>query len=357
MSKFTPLYDTHVALGGKIVDFAGFMLPIQYPAGILAEHKAVRAAAGIFDVSHMGEVELEGPGAFDTIQKLFSNDMTGMADGQVCYTLMCNDAGGVVDDVLVYRVSDTKYMVVVNASNCEKDVKWIGGHLGENVTMRDISAETGQIALQGPAAEAILAKVLAPENIPAKNYTFTPDREISGVKCLVSRTGYTGEDGFEIYAAAVEIARIYGELLVAGTPLGLLPAGLGARDTLRLEAAMPLYGHELTEDFPADEVSLNHFIKHTKDFIGSAALKTHTPAHKRIGVKPTDRGIAREGAEVFADGRKIGFVTSGTHSPTLGFPIAMLRVSKDFTGETVKIDVRGRMLKAEVVKMPFYKRA
>ena len=356
MPKTTPLYDTHVRLGGKIVDFAGYLLPIQYASGIITEHKAVRTAAGLFDVSHMGEVELEGPGAFATVQRLFTNDLAGMVDGQARYSLMCNDAGGVVDDVLVYRFSETKYMVVVNASNCEKDVAWIAKHLGEDVAMRDVSDETGQIALQGPMASAILEKVLPAEFIPVKNYTFTPDCTISGVKCLVSRTGYTGEDGFEIYAASADIAKIYGELLVAGVPLGLMPAGLGARDTLRLEASMPLYGHELTDDFFADEVSLNFCVKHTKDFIGSAALKSHTPAFKRIGVKLTDRGIAREGADVYADGQKIGVVTSGTHSPTLGYPIAMLRVAKDFAGESVEIDVRGRMLKAEIVKMPFYKR-
>ncbi len=357
MPKKTPLYDTHVALGGKVVDFAGFLLPIQYETGIIAEHKAVREAAGLFDVSHMGEVMLSGPGALATIQNLFSNDMSGMADGQVRYTLMCNDVGGVVDDVLVYRYSDEKYLVVVNASNCEKDVAWIGGHLGEHTVMENISDATGQIALQGPAAEAIMEKLVPAENTPMKNYTFAPEVEIAGVCCLLSRTGYTGEDGFEIYTSADEIAKVYDAVMEAGSPLGLIPTGLGARDTLRLEAGMPLYGHELGEDIPANEVSLNYFIKHTKPFIGGTALQAHTPEYKRIGVMLIDRGIAREGADVFAPGGdKIGTVTSGTHSPTLGAAIAVLRVSKDFTGDTVEIDVRGRRLKAEVVKLPFYKR-
>lgn len=357
MPKQTPLYDTHVRLGGKIVDFAGFMLPIQYEAGIIAEHNAVRQQAGLFDVSHMGEVLLTGQGALATIQNLFTNDFTDMADGQVRYTLMCNDAGGVVDDVLVYRFAADAYLVVVNASNCEKDVAWIAAHLGEDTEMEDFSDTLGQIALQGPAAAAIIEKLAPAEDIPAKNYTFSRDVEIAGALCTLSRTGYTGEDGFEIYAYASEISRVYDAVLEAGRPLGLIPAGLGARDTLRLEAGMPLYGHELGEDIPADEVGLNYFIKRTKPFLGLAALEAHTPEFKRIGVRLTDRGIAREGAEVFIpDGEKIGTVTSGTHSPTLGVAIAVLRVRKDFTGDTVEIDVRGRRLKAEVVKLPFYKR-
>ncbi|MDO4550244.1 MAG: glycine cleavage system aminomethyltransferase GcvT [Planctomycetia bacterium] len=357
MQKFTSLYDTHVALNGKMVDFAGFMLPIQYAEGILAEHKAVRTAAGLFDVSHMGEVLLEGAGVLETLQRLFSNEMAGMVDGQARYTLMCNETGGVVDDVLVYRFSDTKYMVVVNAANCEKDVQWIGSHLGKDTQMTDISSRVAQIALQGPAAEAIIAKLFAQENIPQKNYTFVPDLELSGMKCLLSRTGYTGEDGFEIYSASEDMPKIWDLVYKTGAAYGLKPAGLGARDTLRLEASMPLYGHELGETIPANEVALNYFIKFTKDFIGSDALQAHLPEYKRVGVRLTDRGIAREGADVYADGKKIGVVTSGTHSPTLGVSIAMLRILKDFEGQTVEIEVRGRRLKAEVVKMPFYKRA
>lgn len=355
MSKRTPLYEAHLRHGGKMVDFGGFELPIQYEGGLIAEHNAVRQAAGLFDVSHMGEFELTGKTAFDTIQNLVSNDMTGMEPGQCRYTMMLNERGGIVDDFIVYKFDGDRYWLVVNAGNTPKDDEWVKKRLLPGTKYVNRSDEFGQLALQGPRAESILVKIVAEKELPQANYTFTRAK-ICGVECVVSRTGYTGEDGFEIYCPAAKTEEIFEKLLDAGKADGLIPCALGARDTLRFEAAMPLYGHELNEDFLATEVGLNIFIKMDKDFIGKKALAENPPKYKRKGVKLIDRGIAREHSDVYAGGRKIGFVTTGTHSPTLGYAIAMVRIEKDFDGDTVEIDVRGRRLKAQVIKMPFYKR-
>ncbi len=341
MSKRTPLYEAHLRHGGKMVDFGGFELPIQYESGLIAEHNAVRQNAGLFDVSHMGEFDISGEGAFATIQNLVSNDMTGMEKGQCRYTLMLNDNGGIVDDFIVYKFGDTHYWLVVNAGNTPKDDEWVKKHLLPDTKYVNRSDEFGQLALQGPKAEKILLKLVKSELMPKANYTFTDGVDICGAKCVVSRTGYTGEDGFEIYCPADKTEKIFEKLLETGAADGLIPCALGARDTLRFEAAMPLYGHELNEDFLATEVGLNIFIKMDKDFIGKKALQSNAPEH----------------CDVYDGERKIGFVTTGTHSPTLGQAIAMVRIEKDFNGDTVEIDVRGKRLRAEVVKMPFYKRS
>ena len=359
MGKRTPLYENHLAHGGKIVEFGGFELPVEYEATRLtAEHMAVRTKCGLFDVSHMGEFEIKGPAATETIQLLMANDISDMYDGQVRYTMMLNENGGIVDDLLVYRFNENYYYLVVNAGNCEKDAKWVESRMLPNATFRNLSETIGQVALQGPLAEKILLKLVPQDAIPTKYYSFVQNTALMGINCIISRTGYTGEDGFEIYSPAEKIGEIFEKLLEVGAEDGLVPCGLGARDTLRFEACMPLYGHELNEDFLATEVGLNIFIKMDKpNFIGKQALLEKTPVYKRKGVEIVDKGIAREGCDVYdTEGNLIGKVTTGTMSPLFKKAIAMVRILKSYMGEEVVIDVRGRKLKAKIVEMPFYKR-
>ncbi len=359
MEKKTPLYDCHVAAGGKMVPFAGYLMPIQYGMGIIAEHNAVRNKAGLFDVSHMGELELTGPDALANANHLVTNDCSQLATGQVCYSPYCNDKGGFIDDLLVYKKSEDCYLLVVNASNRDKDYAWAKDHVFGDVVLTDVSDATAQLALQGPLAEKILAKITPQEGIPEKYYTFIDHVMVNGVPCLVSRTGYTGEDGFEIYCKTADAAGLWNKLLEVGKEDGLIPAGLGARDTLRLEAGMPLYGHEMDDDILPKEVGLSMFVKMDKaDFIGKAAIEAATPRYRRIGLKLLDRGISRDGDKVFLREEEIGFVTSGTMSPTFGYAIAMARVAvgKVEKGDTIEVEVRGRKLKAEVIPVMFYKR-
>lgn len=357
--KKTALYEKHLALGGKMVEFAGYSMPVQY-AGVIAEHLAVRKQAGLFDVSHMGELLLSGEKALDTLQMLLSNDMAGMPLGSCRYSPMCNQQGGVVDDLIVYRLNEQEYLLVVNASNHEKDREWIAAHLVEGMQMNDISDTTAELALQGPAASAILGKLADASLLPEKYYTFTPQVQVADVSCLVSRTGYTGEDGYELYCKAEDAPSLWDALLDAGAEEGLVPCGLGARDTLRLEAAMPLYGHEMSDEITPLEAGIGSFVKRDKpDFIGKAALlEKGDPTRRRTGLRVMDRGIAREGAEVFVDGQKVGVVTSGTQLPYLGYAgaMALMDVAHREPGAVVEVDVRGRRLKAEVVKLPFYKK-
>jgi aminomethyltransferase len=361
MERKTPLYDCHTAANGKIVSFAGYLLPVQYETGVIAEHMAVRTHAGLFDVSHMGEVHLSGPGAPASLERLFTNSFITMHDGQARYSPMCNERGGVVDDVLVYRFAEDDYWVVVNAANREKDVAWMKAHITANTVLEDISDNVAQLALQGPKAEEILRGLCNEALIPPKYYTFTPKMNVAGIECLVSRTGYTGEDGFELYCAPENAPALWNALLAAGAPHGLIPCGLGARDTLRLEAAMPLYGHEMDEDTTPLEAALDFAVRLKKpDFIGKAAIEERLPlTRRRVGLEITGRGIAREHCAVFADGRQIGQTTSGTHCPYLGKPVAMAILDIGFTqpGTAVEIDVRGRKVTAQVVALPFYKRA
>lgn len=350
--KRTSLYNAHVKHGGKIVEFAGYELPIQYETGIITEHNAVRNAAGLFDVSHMGEFMVEGSGAIETINNLITNDVALMTPGGVIYSLMCNEKGGVVDDLLVYKFTDTRFLLVVNAANIAKDYKWVEEHLLTNTTLKDISEEVGQIALQGPKSEEVLSKLLPVEQQPSKNYTFV-ETKILGVDCILSRTGYTGEDGFEIYCDPSKIEPIFEALLKAGEKDGVIPCGLGCRDTLRFEAGMPLYGHELSDTIPANEVGLSFCIKMSKpQFIGKDALESHPAKYIRRGVILTDKGIAREHALVFKEGREVGYVTTGTFSPTNNVAMAMVRVEKGLDSP-VEIEVRNKRLKADFIKLPF----
>lgn len=352
--KYTPFYEKILADGGKMVEFSGYMMPVQFPNGIIFEHKAVRERAGLFDVSHMGEIMLKGSASLAFLQKICTNNMADMPIGRARYSPVTNFSGGIVDDILVYRMSEEVYMLVVNAGNAEKMVAWVNENLIAGADAEDISGKTAQLALQGPKAIDIISTIFESKDIPEKNYTFSVTRLFDS-EVILSRTGYTGEDGFEIYCGKEIAERVYDLLKEKGEPFGMALCGLGARDTLRLEAAMPLYGHEMNEETKANEIGLNFFIKMDKEFNGKSALGI--PKNKRIGLKLIDKGIARDGAEVYSGEEKIGMVTSGTHSPTLGYAIAMARVRADFDGGEVAVDVRGRRLKAEVTPLPFYKKS
>lgn len=360
MEAKTPLYQTHVDLGGKIVDFAGWLLPIQYAGGITAEHIAVRTAAGLFDVSHMGELMLTGKEALLNVQKLMTNDLSGMYDGQVKYSPMCNDEGGIIDDLLVYKLNDEAYLLVVNASNRQKDANWIKGRIFGACAFEDLSPSYAQLALQGPKADKIIKKLCRGEELPVKYYSFTESMEVAGLPCLVSKTGYTGEDGYELYTAAENAVELWEALMRAGEEEGLIPCGLGARDTLRLEAGMPLYGHEMADDISPFEAGIGFFVKLDKeDFIGKKALETKKePTRIRVGLELLARGIARQGYAVLLDGEKIGEVTSGTMAPYLKKAVAMALAEKGRLGEgdRVNLEVRGRLLEAKLTKIPFYKK-
>lgn len=361
MDKKTPLYDTHVKYGGKIVPFAGYLLPVQYKTGVIAEHMAVRTACGLFDVSHMGEFLLEGPDAVRNLNHLLTNDYTTMYDGQARYSPMCNEQGGVVDDLIAYKVRENHYFIVVNAANIEKDFAWMQAHISGDVTFRNISEEVGQLALQGPKAKEILEKLVPEESIPKKYYSANFSGEINGIRCVLSRTGYTGEAGYELYTPADRAAELWELLLTAGAEEGLIPCGLGARDTLRLEAAMPLYGHEMNDEISPIEAGLGTFVKLGKEeFVGKAALEAKgEPKRVRVGLRVTGRGIIREHEDIYANGAKIGQSTSGTHCPYLKAPLAMALIDAAYStpGTAVEADVRGRRVAAEVVPLPFYKRA
>jgi aminomethyltransferase len=360
MELKTPLYDCHVACKGKIVPFAGYLLPVQYETGVITEHMAVRTKAGLFDVSHMGETLFFGKDALANIQKLVTNDCTGMYDGQARYSPMCNGEGGVVDDLIVYRMSEEKYMIVVNAANRHKDVQWMQSHLFGDVTFQDVSDDFAQIALQGPKSQEILQKLAVPESIPLKYYSCVEHGVAAGIPCIVSKTGYTGEDGFELYCASQDAPALWNALLKAGEEYGLIPCGLGARDTLRLEAAMPLYGHEMDDGITPLETGLGFAVKMQKeDFIGKKALvEKGIPTKKRVGIRMTGRGIAREHCDVYAGEKQIGHTTSGTFCPFLGYAAAMALIEADSAvlGSAVQIDVRGKKIEAEIVKLPFYKK-
>ena len=360
MELKTALYETHLKYGGKMVPFAGYLLPVQYGSGIIAEHMAVRQKCGLFDVSHMGEVLCQGPAALENLNHLLTNDFTSLGDGRVRYSPMCNGQGGVVDDLLVYRVKEGCYLLVVNASNKDKDFAWMQAHQLPGATFTDISGTVSQLALQGPLAREILARVADPKDIPEKYYSFVARGQAAGIPCLISKTGYTGEDGYELYCAWADGPRLWEALMDAGRELGLIPCGLGARDTLRLEAAMPLYGHEMDDTVTPLEAGLDFAVKLQKpEFVGRQALLDRgEPQVVRVGLQVTGRGIIREHEPVFADGRQIGHTTSGTHCPYLGRPVAMALVERAYAqpGQAVEAEVRGRRVAAEVVPLPFYKR-
>ena len=352
----TPLAETHRRLGARMVPFAGFEMPVQYTS-ILEEHRAVRERAGLFDVSHMGEIHLSGPGAVASVERLVSCPVASLQPGRVRYGLLCNEEGGVVDDVTVYRLADDALFLCVNASNIEKDYRWIVRHAGEGAKVEDRSDRFGLLALQGPASAAILAK-LATLPPALKRFRFF-EGAVADAPALISRTGYTGSDGFELYVQAEDTVRVWNALLETGRPLGLLPCGLGARDTLRLEAALPLYGHELDDTTSPLEAGLGRFVKREAGgFLGAEAIERRAkePATRALaGFVVEDRGIARSEYPILHRGERVGVVTSGAPSPTLGKSIGLGYVPPALAAPDTRIEIgiRERAVAARIVATPF----
>lgn len=362
MELRTALYDAHVKAGGKMVPFAGYCLPVQYePTGVIKEHLAVRNQAGLFDVSHMGEILCQGKDALANLEKLLTNRFENMVDGQARYSLMCNEKGGVVDDLIVYKRKDNDYFIVVNAANKEKDFDWMLKHQFGDVKFENVSDQYSQIALQGPKAMDILRKLTKEEYIPTKYYHAVFDAVVGGMPCIVSKTGYTGEDGVELYLKNEYTEKMWVLLLENGKEEGLVPCGLGARDTLRMEASMPLYGHEMNDEITPLETGLNFAVKMDKpDFIGKAAIEAKgEPKIQRVGLKVIGRGIIREEQDVLLNGEVIGHTTSGTQAPFLNMPVGMALLDARYTevGTKLEVDVRGRKVEVEIIPLPFYKRA
>lgn len=365
MLKRTPLHPLYARYGARTVGFAGWELPVQF-GGILEEHAAVRERAGLFDVSHMGRIELSGPHAAEAVQRLVTNDVDRLEPGRAMYALMCNEQGGIVDDLIVYRTAPHRFLLVVNAANAEKDLahmrRVLAGWTG--VEVRDRSADYALLALQGPRAAEILARVAEPADAVGslRPFQLREGVRIAGIPCSVARTGYTGEDGFEIFCPPGEAPDLWESLMEAGRPDGLVPAGLGARDTLRFEASFPLYGNELTEETNPLEVGLDRFVKLEKDFVGRPALlavRERGPGRRLVGLELLERGIARHGYEVTdGRGRVVGHVTSGTQAPTLGKSLAMALVPANLAaaGTELGVVVHGRERRARVVDLPFYRR-
>ena len=361
----TPLNSTHRAMGGRMVEFGGWDMPVQYPAGTVAEHLRTRTAAGLFDVSHMGEIEVRGGEAISFINRLVSNDATKLIDDQAQYSALTTPDGTVIDDLLVYRLREDHLLLVVNAGTTDKDWEWIKSHdQGESVELRNASSEYCQLALQGPQAISILQQLTDLPLAEIKYYHFHQG-QVDGVRSIVSRTGYTGEDGFEVYAAPDKAEQLWKKILDAGnfgSEQGVLPCGLAARNTLRLEAGMCLYGHEITEQTTLLEANLGWITKLNKGpFIGRDPLakqKAEGIKRKLVGFEITDRGIARDDQEIFIDGQRAGRVTSGSPAPFLKKNIGMayLPVAQAEIGQRFNVDVRGKMVAGEVVALPFYKR-
>ncbi|MDQ0208996.1 glycine cleavage system aminomethyltransferase GcvT [Alkalicoccobacillus murimartini] len=360
--KRTPLFDLYQDSNAKTIDFGGWDLPVHF-SSIKDEHEAVRTKAGLFDVSHMGEFEVEGKDSLAFLQKLLTNDLSKLDDGQAIYTAMCYENGGTVDDLLVYKKTDEKYLVVVNASNIEKDWEWMIQYKPESVSMKNVSDEIALLAIQGPKAEGILQKQTDSTLADIRPFRFKENVVVAGVEALVSRTGYTGEDGFELYIKSEDAAAVWKELLEAGKNEGLIPAGLGARDTLRFEAKLALYGQELTKDISPLEAGIGFAVKVNKEdeFVGQAALKKQKEeglTRKLVGIEMLDKGIPRAGYEVFVENQSIGFVTTGTQSPTLKKNVGLALLDRTYTelGTKVEVQVRKKRIAAEVVSTPFYKR-
>jgi aminomethyltransferase len=358
-AKRTPLYEVHRELGARLIDFGGWEMPVQYQ-GILEEHRAVRERVGLFDVSHMGELEVTGPGALAALQRLTPNDVARLADGRIHYSAFLTDRGTFVDDLLVYRRAPNSYLLVVNASNTAKDFAWAREGAGSGAKVEDHSDRYALIAVQGPKAAALLRPLSDPDPTTLKYYAFL-NGSVLGLPALISRTGYTGEDGFELYISPAAAPKMFRELLEAGKPYGIAPCGLGARDTLRLEAKMALYGNDIDDTVTPWEADLGWIVRMDKgEFVGRGALarqKAEGVPRSLVGFEMVDRGIARHGYPA-RTAKGPGVVTSGTHSPTLGRPIglALLPAAAGGVGESFEVDIRGRAGQARVVETPFYRR-
>lgn len=349
MEKKTPLYEEHLKLGGKMVNFAGFLMPIQYPTGIIAEHLHVRNQVGMFDVSHMGEILIQGSKAGEFLDYLLSSRISTLKANQIKYGMLLNEAGGVIDDLLVYCISEKEYLLVVNASNLAKDLDWINLNNTFGVVVNDISEKTAVIAVQGPLSGVVLTELGFP--LPHKKYTFTSFSDHA--EYLISKTGYTGELGYEIYLGHKSAQKLWQNLL----NLDVLPCGLGARDTLRLEAGLPLYGHELKADITPLEAGLSYFVDLEKaDFIGKKALGV-APQKKLIGFKLEGRAIARDDMIINQGTNEVGVVTSGTFSPSLkqGIGMALIDSTLD-TYDDLTVPIRNKLEKINIVKLPFVKK-
>jgi aminomethyltransferase len=365
--KKTALNAAHRQLGGRMVEFGGWDMPVQYPAGTMTEHLRTRTRAGLFDVSHMGEIDVRGVDAIAFVNRIASNDATKLVDGQAHYSALTTPEGTVIDDLLVYRFAEDHLLLVVNAGTTDKDWEWISSHqkAGDNLELRNVSGEFCQIALQGPEALSILQQLTQTPLAEIKYYHFR-EGQVDGVNSIISRTGYTGEDGFEVYAAPDKAEQLWNKMLDGGnfgSDEGVLPCGLAARNTLRLEAGMCLYGHEIDETTTLLEANLGWITKLNKgDFIGREPLakqKEEGVKQKLVGFEMSDRGIARDGQDVFIEGQQRGRVTSGSPAPFLKKNIGMAYVPVEFanTGQAIEIDVRGKRVGAQIVPLPFYKRA
>lgn len=359
--KRTPLFDEYAKYGGKTIDFGGWELPVQF-SSIKEEHDAVRNRAGLFDVSHMGEIFVEGPDALNYLQKLLSNDISKIAIGGAQYSAMCYENGGVVDDLLTYRLDEDRYLLCVNAANIEKDYDWMLSKAEGDVTITNKSDEYAQIALQGPLSEEVLQTLTDTNLQTIKYFKFQENVNIAGHSVLVSRSGYTGEDGFELYGTPAAIAHLWNKILEAGKDKGVVPAGLGARDTLRFEVCLPLYGQELSQDISPLEAGIGFAVKLNTDFIGRDSLakqKEEGLARKIVGIEMAGKGIPRHGYKVFKDGVEIGEVTTGTQSPMTKRNIGLVLIDAKFAelGKEVEVEIRNKFIPAVIVETPFYKRA
>lgn len=354
MPKKTPLNSCHTDLNAKIVDFKGWEMPVFY-TNIIDEHTATRTKAGLFDICHMGEFTVEGKNALKFLERVMTNNISRLKIKQALYTCMCYENGCVVDDLFVYRIGEDEYMLVVNASNVEKDFEWLNKNKIEDVKIIDISEKTAKIDIQGPLAEKILQKLTDFDLSEIKRFDYK-NVEISGANVMCSRSGYTGERGFELFFDKEYAEKIWNEIMESGKDFGLKPIGLGARDTLRIEACYSLYGHEINEDVTPTEAGLKFVVKMDKDFIGKEALQKDGE-RKLVCFKLKERGIPRENYDILKNGEKIGFVTSGTFSPTfkVGLGMALVKNGDIKVNDEIEIEIRERKLKASIVERPFYK--
>ena len=355
----TAIFNLHRQLGARMTAFGGFEMPVSY-SGIIDEHRAVRSRAGIFDLGHMGEFELRGGAGLELLERALTNSAARLEAGRAQYTLMCTSEGGTIDDLIVYRLDDARYMLCVNASNTAADREWMIQLGADKAGFRDVSEETGLIAIQGPLAQNIV-KRLTPAPLESMRRFAVIEAEVAGTLCVVARTGYTGEDGFELFIEAVAASALFSAILEAGTSVGVLPCGLGARDTLRMEAGLPLYGHELDRNTSPLEAGLGTFIKFGRDFVGAAALANQQRnglKRRLVGVRTVDgKSIPRQGYRIFTGEREIGAMTSGTFAPSFNRPLGMGYLAAA-AGEpaSVEVEIRNHRVAADIVGLPFYRR-